>query len=221
MLMQKDTILWDWNGTLLNDVQMCVRCMNVLLEKRDLPLLTVETYRQVFGFPVKDYYEKIGFDFSREAFEIPAKEFMDLYYERLPETSLFPCVEEVLEHFKRKGFRQFIVSAMEHDSLIRTLKERKILSYFEAVSGIDNIYAGGKVEMARTFLDRLGLKTNEMIFIGDTLHDMEVAQNLGIDYLLVAAGHQSENVLAEKTTRVVNQLSEVQDALELSGTFYT
>ncbi len=208
MIMQKNTILWDWNGTLLNDVQMCVDCINVLLEKRSLPLLTVETYRQVFGFPVKDYYEKIGFDFSKEDFEIPAKEFMYLYYERLPGTSLFPCVEEVLEHFKRKGFRQFIVSAMEHDSLVKTLQERKIDSYFGAVSGIDNIYAGGKTEMARHFIRCLGGKPQQMIFIGDTLHDLEVAQSIRVEPLLVASGHQAGERLRQQTTRVINRLKQ-------------
>ncbi len=209
--MRKNTIIWDWNGTLLNDVEMCVACMNVLLEKRNLPRLTTEKYRNVFGFPVKDYYEKIGFDYSREDFEVPAKEFMDLYHKFLPVTKLFPCAEEVLEHFKRKGFRQFVVSAMEHDSLVKTLKERKIDSYFEAVSGIDNIYAGGKTEMARGFVARLGQDPKEMLFIGDTLHDREVAQALGIDYLLVAAGHQSKEVLLKKTARVVKKLSNVRD----------
>jgi len=209
MLMQKNTILWDWNGTLLDDVQMCVRCMNVLLEKRNLLPLTVEKYRKVFGFPVKDYYQKIGFDFSVEDFEIPAKEFMDLYHEYLPDTRLFPCAEEVLAFFQKKGFRQYIISAMEHDSLVKTLKARKIDSYFEAVSGIDNIYAGGKREMARRFLRQLGHDADQMIFIGDTLHDLEVAQALGVDVLLVAAGHQDKMVLSQKTTRVVERLKEI------------
>jgi phosphoglycolate phosphatase len=207
--MQKNTILWDWNGTLLNDVQMCVNCMNVLLEKRNLPLLTVETYRKVFGFPVKDYYQKIGFDFTKEDFEVPAKEFMDLYHEFLPGTALFSCAEEVLAFFQKKGFRQYIISAMEHESLVKTLKERNIDTYFEAVSGIDNIYAGGKTEMARRFLSQLGHDTGQMIFIGDTLHDLEVAKALGVDVLLVASGHQDKTVLLQKTTRVVNNLKEI------------
>ena len=214
--MGKQIIIWDWNGTLLNDVQMCVNCMNVLLGRRNHTHLSLETYRSVFSFPVRNYYEKIGFDFSLEDFEVPAKEFMDLYHRFLPETKLFPCVREVLTHFKQRGFQQLIISAMEHNSLMKTLKEREILSYFDAVSGIDNIYAGGKTEMARAFLDRLGLPAGQMIFIGDTLHDLEVAQALGIDYLLVAAGHQSKEVLLSKTTRVVDCLSQVQEEPVLS-----
>ena len=211
--MGKQIIIWDWNGTLLNDVQMCVKCMNVLLEKRHLTRLSFDTYRSVFDFPVRDYYEKIGFDFGREDFEVPAKEFMDLYHRFLPETSLFPCAGKVLAYFRRRGCVQLILSAMEHNSLMKTLKEKGILNYFDAVSGIDNIYAGSKREMARAFLDRLGLNSHNMVLVGDTLHDREVAQALGIDYLLVAAGHQSKSRLLEKTDKVVDILSEVAENL--------
>ncbi|GMT45137.1 MAG: phosphatase [bacterium] len=211
--MGKQIIIWDWNGTLLNDVQMCVNCINVLLEKRNLTRLSLETYRSVFSFPVRDYYEQIGFDFVREDFEVPAKEFMDLYHRFLPETSLFSCAGKVLAYFKRKGYSQLVLSAMEHNSLIKTLEEKGILDYFDAVSGIDNIYAGSKQEMARAFLDSLGLNNHNMVLVGDTLHDREVALALGIDYLLVAAGHQSKSRLLEKTDKVVDMLSEVVENL--------
>ena len=211
--MRKNVIIWDWNGTLLNDVQLCVNCMNVLLERRNLPLLSFERYREVFGFPVKTYYEKIGFDYSKEDFEIPAREFMELYHKFLPEASLFPCAADVLKYFQKRKFRQIMISAMEHDSLVRILEERKVLAFFDAVSGIDNIYAGGKAEMARVFLNRLNLHPHEMILIGDTLHDREVAQLLTIDYLLVASGHQSGNRLRSVTSKVVNTLSEVKPFL--------
>ncbi len=211
--MEKRIILWDWNGTLLNDVQMCVQCMNVLLKKRHLKTLTPEHYRNVFGFPVKDYYAKIGFDFSREDFSVPAKEFMDLYHRFLPETALFPCVVDVLEYFKNKGFRQFVVSAMEHKSLTAVLRSRNILSFFEAVSGIDNIYAGGKTAMARTFIRKQNLPAEEIVFIGDTLHDLEVARHLGVDCLLVSAGHQAPHILSKETSRVVSRLSDTLSVL--------
>jgi len=190
--MDKQIIIWDWNGTLLNDVQMCVNCMNVLLEKRNLTRLTFDTYRSVFNFPVRDYYEKIGFDFGREDFEGPAKEFMDLYHRFLPETSLFPCAGKVLAYFKRKGYTQLILSAMEHNSLMKTLEDKGILNYFDAVSGIDNIYAGSKQEMARAFLNRLGLNSHNMVLVGDTLHDREVAQVLIICWWLPAISPKAD-----------------------------
>ena len=68
-----ETIIWDWNGTLLNDLRLCVKTINSLLEKRSLPVLTTSSYKEVFSFPVKDYYEKVGFDFSKEDFRNSGK----------------------------------------------------------------------------------------------------------------------------------------------------
>ena len=57
-------IIWDWNGTLLNDRWLCVEAINQALNKRNLPMLTEGKYKDVFSFPVEDYYKKVGFDFS-------------------------------------------------------------------------------------------------------------------------------------------------------------
>ena len=207
------TIFWDWNGTLLNDVDMCVNSMNQLLQKRHLPLMDRKRYRDVFSFPVKDYYEQLGFDFQKEAFEIPAHEFMDIYHRFLPETQLFPCTTEILDYYKQHGYRQVILSAMEHQSLMKTLKDRGILKYFDSVSGIDNIYAGGKTEMARTFFQKMKISKKEAVLIGDSLHDYEVANELGITHWLVAAGHQSKERLLEVTPHVVDNLMELKEKI--------
>ena len=61
-----NSIIWDWNGTLLNDLDLSVSTINTLLYKRELPLLKNDTYKEVFSFPVKDYYQAVGFDFMKE-----------------------------------------------------------------------------------------------------------------------------------------------------------
>jgi len=208
------TIFWDWNGTLLNDVEMCVSCINKLLQKRQLPQLDVNRYREVFTFPVKTYYEQIGFDFSREPFETPAHEFMTLYHRHLPETPLFDYAEETLTHFKQRGDQQLVLSAMEHTSLIKTLNERKLNGYFNAVSGIDNIFAEGKIGMAREFFDQLDIRKEDAILIGDSLHDWEVAMDLGIEHILVASGHQSKARLIKVSSHVADTLKEVPAMIE-------
>jgi len=75
-----NNIIWDWNGTMLNDAQYCVTCMNKVLTKRDMRLIDISDYRTHFTFPVKDYYEAIGFNFKLEDFEVPAMEFINEYY---------------------------------------------------------------------------------------------------------------------------------------------
>ena len=196
-------IIWDWNGTLLNDVDICVKSMNHLLEKRNLPLLDINRYKTVFGFPVKDYYAKIGFDFTKENFEIPANEYMDWFHSYLPEAKLFSGAERILAFFKKQGYNQYILSAMEEKSLIINLREKGILNYFVSVAGMGDVYANGKSERGKEMMTSLSVNPDEAILIGDTIHDWEVAKELGIRSLLLASGHQLESRLREKTENVV------------------
>ena len=57
-------IIWDWNGTLLDDTWLCVEGINQALIKRNLTPISEDRYREVFTFPVRDYYKKLGFDLT-------------------------------------------------------------------------------------------------------------------------------------------------------------
>lgn len=202
-------IIWDWNGTLLNDVDLCVSVINGLLEKRGLCLLTVDNYKEVFTFPVKDYYQKIGFDFETEPFEIPAMEFIDGYTTKVHECGLQENSLEILESFKAQGIRQFVVSAMEQQELEKCLDRLQIRYYFEHVSGLDNHYAASKIENGKRLISELKIDAADIILIGDTVHDFEVASELGCSCVLIAGGHQSKEVLQTTGASVFDSLDEL------------
>ena len=203
------TILWDWNGTLLNDVDICVDIINGLLRQRGHEVLSKARYRQIFTFPVKAYYEAAGFRFDIDPFESVAVEFMDTYRQKLSSAQLFPEVIERLKYFKAKGVRQYVVSAMEHDFLMDTLKDKNIRQFFDGVSGIHNDLAHGKLNMALRFVKEKSIDVGQAVFIGDTLHDHEVATALGTPCLLIASGHQSYERLNINGNDVVHSLNEI------------
>ncbi|PLX03860.1 MAG: HAD family hydrolase [Marinilabiliales bacterium] len=203
-------IIWDWNGTLLNDVDICINSMNQLLVGRNMEPINKQKYLEIFTFPVKDYYEKAGFDFRKEEFEIPALQFIELYQKNLKHADLHPAVVNILDYSKSKGVQQYILSAMQHDSLIKSLKDNRIYDYFIHIHGIDNHYAHSKVEMGFDLLDKIPFKRKEMVLIGDTLHDESVARELGIDCILIASGHQSKERLNVNGSMVLNNLEELK-----------
>lgn len=204
-----NSIIWDWNGTLLNDLEFCISCINVLLKKRKLQLLDQKSYREVFSFPVKDYYQAIGFDFTKEDFSIPAYEFIDFYEKGVRSCSLHPSAIEVLNFFRDKGIRQFVLSAMHQNMLTETLQHNKIFEFFEDAAGLDDHYAISKIERGRQLLEKFQLNKTKTYIIGDTIHDFEVAHELGIKCILVADGHQSEERLRSTTAIVVRELSQL------------
>ena len=87
-MIQEEIIFWDWNGTLLNDTETCLTTMNHMLRQRNMPEISFDLYKEVFGFPVIDYYRKIGFDFKRESFENLSIEFIEAYNLALESASL-------------------------------------------------------------------------------------------------------------------------------------
>ncbi len=185
------SVIWDWNGTLLNDLNFCVSTINILLEKRKLSLLNPESYKEVFSFPVKDYYQAIGFDFQKEDFSIPAREFIDLYDNGVKNCVLHNSAIEVLTHFKTVGFRQFVLSAMKQNMLENTLKQQNIFHFFEGVAGLNDHYASSKIERGKQLISEYNIEKSSSWIIGDTIHDFEVAESLGIRCILIADGHQS------------------------------
>jgi phosphoglycolate phosphatase len=206
-----DAIIWDWNGTLLDDVNICIESMNHLLAERGRSLLSRLSYREIFTFPVRNYYELAGFDFQYESFDDVAIEFIDLYRERIRHCSMFPDAQPVLQWFSRRNFSQYLISAMEHQFLMESLLNFGIKKYFKAFTGIHDHYANGKLAMAENFISENGINPARTLLIGDTLHDFEVAEKLGLQCLLVAGGHQSETRLQHSGCEVFKSLSQVID----------
>lgn len=211
MLREIKGIIWDWNGTLLNDMQLCVKTMNEMLGKRSLPLMNLTSYKNVFSFPVKDYYQKIGFDFEMEPFEIPALEFIEKYNKQVSNCLLHQDAFKVLDYFWSAGIRQFMLSAMQQNVLDDCLKHYQIDHFFEHVSGLDNHFAASKTTNGHRLIAELNLEVSELIIIGDTIHDFEVATELGCQCVLIANGHQSKAVLESTGILVIDELNQLLD----------
>jgi phosphoglycolate phosphatase len=202
-------VIWDWNGTLLDDVGICIDAINVLLQKRNLPCLDIARYREIFTFPVQSYYEKAGFDFSKESFDIPAFEFIELYRKMLRNASLHADVRFVLGYFKNKKYRQFILSVMEQEFLQESIETQGIASFFERIRGISNHFGASKIDIARDLVTGLSLPPDQVCLIGDTIHDFEVASDLRIPCILVANGHQSADRLYPLGCPIVDKISDL------------
>jgi phosphoglycolate phosphatase len=202
-------IIWDWNGTLLNDVDICVDTMNSLLGKRQLPLMDLMKYRSVFDFPVIHYYELLGFDFDKEPYDDVAMEFINTYLQWLDSAELHSDVKTALAHFKNTDYKQSILSAMEQDTLNNSVSSKGISNYFTVIQGISDHYAHGKIGIAKEAIQKIGVNADEVILIGDTIHDHEVALEIGCECILVADGHQSPERLARTGRKVVNDLLEL------------
>ena len=210
MLYKYTTVIWDWNGTLLDDVQWCLTVVNILLINRGLlPIKNVHAYRDVFGFPIIDYYRRAGFDFEKEPFESPATEFIDMYHSDISRFRMFDGAVEVLAAANEMGLRQIILSASEMNNLRSQVGLFDIERYFDEIIGISDIYAGSKLTAGKEYIARNCLDNGKSVLIGDTVHDHEVAKALGIGCILISNGHQHKHKLLECGVPVLDDIRDV------------
>ena len=204
-------IIWDWNGTLLNDRWLCLESINILLTQRDKSPLSDEEYLAHFDFPIRNYYVNAGFDFSEEDFKVPALQFIDLYDKKRKECHLHENALPVLQYFQNRGISQSILSASELGVLNDMVNHFGLTSYFQHVTGLDNHYAASKVELGKKLIKKLGISLDEILMIGDTCHDQEVAQALGIDVILYNKGHFPAYRLKDCGCRIISDLNELKN----------
>lgn len=203
-------IFFDFNGTILNDVDLCLNLLNELLVSQGKERITLEKYKNIFTFPIIRYYEAAGIDFSIESFESLAVKFIKRYQPASMTCGLYEGVIETVKYLKAKGIHTYILSASEKGNLLEQCREYGIIPYFDEILGIDNIHAGGKTEMAKAFMKESGIAPEEALLIGDTLHDCEVAQAMGIGCRLVACGHQSGDVLRRAGVPVYRDIRDLR-----------
>ena len=211
------TILWDWNGTLFDDAWLCHDVMNWTLARRDMSPLSFERYLELFTFPVIEYYRRVGFDFERESFEEVGAEFIAEYERRRHEAKLRPDATDALDALRARGVRQCILSAYHHETLEELTRHFGIRNTFEIVAGHNDIYASGKIAQGRWLVDQLDAAPDTMALVGDTLHDADVARELGCRCVLVEGGNQPPHKLRRADVPVVPDLGAALDTLGIAS----
>ena len=193
-------LIWDFNGTILDDVGIGIESINALLSRRSLPTIGCRAdYHKVFRFPIIDYYADLGLDVGD--YDALAHEWVAEYKSRMPHAPMLPGIPETLEAVQNMGIRQVILSATEQGQLNEQVRGLGIEGYFDEILGTGNIYAYSKIDTALAFRAR---HPEPMLLVGDTDHDLQTAEALGVDCVLIPCGHQSRETLAGLGCRMID-----------------
>lgn len=203
-------VLWDWNGTLLDDVAAGCNAVLAMLERRGLPGFDLARYRMIFGFPVRNFYTAAGFRLDEEDWDALAGEFHRLFRSD-PSMKLRPDAMAAIGRLREAGVGQSVISALKEELLLVDTAAAGVTPFMDAIRGTDNIDGASKLDRARALAAELGLDPRETTLIGDTLHDLETAEALGTDCVLVDIGHQNLAARAPAGVRIVPSLGAAVD----------
>ena len=208
-------IIWDWNGTLLDDVPLNISVVNTLLSERGIKTVySLDYYKSEFSFPIIDFYRKLGFDLENEDFHLIAREYARLFDEGYPHADVFSDAEEVLRYIKHSSREQLIISASEQGYLLKQVEYFELSHYFTDILGVSDVLGSSKIERAKRWMAERDIDPESVLFIGDTEHDCDTARAIGCDCVLVSRGHNSRERLCKTGCTVYDDLSFIKELLK-------
>ena len=202
-------IVWDWNGTIVNDAYLFVEIMNLVLDQKKLPLINILEYKKKFCFPIQDYWKKLGFKLNESQFNKMNSMFIRLYKTRMKEPPLQDGILNILLQLSAQNIKQFVLSASEHTILNEMVRFYNLSNCFEDVVGVDNLNANGKKIIGNYLFKKHNLNPHETIIVGDTEYDLRVANNLGCGCVLLSCGHFNRSRLLAVHGSVVENVQGV------------
>lgn len=201
-------IIWDWNGTLLNDIGASLASVNDMLAMRGREPIDINYYKECIGVPIIRFYEKV-FDMENEDYNKIIKQYNEGYLYHLKDIGLTDGAAEALEYFRKNGAKQIIVSSSNNEQLLMNAEKYGVSDFFDAILGAGDYFAGSKIERAEVYLSENGARNDEILVIGDLQHDAEMADTLGADCILLTTGHEHPERLKSAGKPLINDLAEL------------
>ena len=200
-------IIWDWNGTLLDDVQLNLKVLNCLREQEGLAPLTKDAYRSAFGFPIRDFYARIGFDFQKTSYETLADRYWVMYEQGV---KTCPLTDGAVETLAALPTSHIILSASPLSALRAQVAQYPDLSaHVSRILGTDNVLGASKTALARSLREEGLCAPDEMLVVGDTDHDAATAAVLGCRFIPYAGGHQHNGGISH-LSELLHKIKEIE-----------
>jgi phosphoglycolate phosphatase-like HAD superfamily hydrolase len=204
-------IVWDWNGTLLDDLGLVVAATNASLASAGGPSITEEEHRRDFRRPIEAYYAGVLGRPLRDGEFIGLDEVFHRAYAAGVETcALAPGAVEALEGWTGT---QSLLSMWFHEDLVPTVEARGLTRYFQRIDGLRAVVGGGpKAPHLVAHLDALGLDPADVLMIGDSVDDADAAASVGAACVLYTGGFTDRKRLEEVGVPVVDKLADALPA---------
>jgi len=201
-------IIFDWSGTLVDDLPAVLKASNFVLHQAGRPEMSLAQFRAEFSLPFTKFYD-------RHTPNVPMPQLEDWFHAEFKRSQDSVCelphAREFLEFCRAKKLRTFLLSTVHRDHFAAQCK----VTGFDAF--LDKPYTDvwDKRKKIHDILSENGLKPDETLFIGDMEHDIETAHHGGVHSCAVLTGYNTlEQLRAAKPDVIVEHLRELREILE-------
>jgi phosphoglycolate phosphatase-like HAD superfamily hydrolase len=201
-------VVWDWNGTLLDDHDAVYRASAELFAARGLPPITLERYRAAYTRPISAFYQRLfGVAPSPDEMAAMDDEFHAAYRRILDGLDLTPGAREVLAGWRGGGRTQSLLSMFRHRELVPLVHRHGIAGEFTRIDGLTEGGGGHKLAHLERHLDALGLAGPDVLLVGDSVDDADAAAGVGAACVLYDGGSHPRATLDSVGVPVVDTLA--------------
>ncbi|RSS50768.1 HAD family hydrolase [Streptomyces sp. WAC01280] len=203
-------LVWDWNGTLLDDIGAVIGATNAAFAELGLEQITLERYRELYTVPVPKFYERLMGRLPTDAeWTVMDGAFHRHYWARAEDCGLTAGAAELLAARQDSGFTQSLLSLAPHAELIPLVRRHGIAERFVRMDGrVDQSTDGKSGHMVRHLAALGAVAADRVVVIGDAADDAVAAAHVGAKAVLYTGGSHSRASLERVGVPVVDSLAE-------------
>ena len=216
-------IAWDWNGTLLDDTHIVHESTNAVLASLQRPAIDRATFHAQYNIPLASFYRNMGLN-EAEIKRVYSDNnlFHDHYEARVDGATLRDGATDVLNHVRDAGVASYILSNHVVAPIRGQLKRLGIEHFFTdvlAFASRETQFRGtDKAGRLRQLMDDKNVSPEDVLIIGDTPEEIEIAHNLGLTGVAIAGGCiAAERLAAVKPHYLIQSLPELKAVLQERG----
>ncbi|MFD0358916.1 HAD family hydrolase [Streptomyces sp. NPDC127110] len=215
-------IVWDWNGTLLHDIDAVIAATNASFAEFGFAPITLERYRELYVVPVPKFYERLMGRLPTDAeWAVMDEAFHRHYWAAAEDAGLAEGARELLRGWQADGLTQSLLSLAPHEKLVPLVREHGIDGHFLRVDGRvgpSHTSKAGHLVRHMAALEAAGVTAPRTVLVGDAVDDATAARHVGAYAVLYTGGSHSRASLESAGVPVVDSLAEaVAMARELAG----
>lgn len=203
-------VVWDWNGTILDDNDAVVRAVNQVCVEFGRDPIDIDHWRATYRRPLRDCYaELLDRALTVEDWALIDRLYHDSYHGLLDTCRLATGVPDELRRWQARGRGQSLLSMWFHDRLVSLVADYQLTDLFVRIDGLRAELGGGsKTEHLAEHLTAQGLPGAEVLVIGDVTDDADAAAQVGAQCVLVTTGVMNRQQLAGRGVPVVDSIAE-------------
>jgi phosphoglycolate phosphatase len=196
-----DLVIFDWDGTLMDSTRLISTSLQSACRDVGCAVPTEEEALYVIGLNMTDTFARVVPGLDEDGRRRLAERYRHHFLAREDEAPLFEGVREMLFELRGRGRRLAVATGKARRGLDRALDATGLKPWFEATRCADEGFAKPHPGMLLVLLEMTGVDPARALMVGDTIHDLELAANAGVDAIAVSYGAHGEELLATRPAR--------------------